>query len=437
MRRLVALPLLLRSLYSRISTVNHRFLLLCGESVQICVSIGLRVTAPGSRFKLVTTPTETCPICGGTGWQTIERGREREVIHCACRVQGRAERLLAAAKIPAHYRHCDLSSFKYDPDDKTQKSIVEARIFAGRFVEEYPIQKKGMMFVGSAGVGKTHLAIGIIRELMRERGTPCLFCDYRDLLKSIQDSYNPSVQVTEMQLLRPVLDIPVLLLDDLAAIRSSEWIFDTVNYILNSRYNRDGTTIITTNFPDEPEEANVEFNNLQSKAVVERIARGDTLGDRIGHRMWSRLHEMCTKIEMEGPDHRQGPNKARFEKRGGPARLSLGEKRRPKDSAEIEEAILTLIQEISGNRRGNQLRGWRRLIEATGVKVGEDIKIISAFERLLNSGYLRLSTMGDKQYFGTESDRDSFFSSLFVAALTPEGADYYKYIKKQKNEQQD
>src|ERR1039457_1769895 len=89
MRWLVALPLQLRSVYSRISTVNHRFLLLCGESVQICVSIGLRIAAPGSRFKLVTTPTETCPICGGTGWQTIERGKEREAVRCECRVRDR------------------------------------------------------------------------------------------------------------------------------------------------------------------------------------------------------------------------------------------------------------------------------------------------------------------------------------------------------------
>ena len=91
--------------------------------------------------------------------------------------------------------------------------------------------------------------MGIIKALVREKGINCLFCDYRELLKSIQNSYNPSVQATEMEILRPVFEAEVLVLDELGAVRSTEWVFDTVNYILNSRYNENHTTIITTNFP--------------------------------------------------------------------------------------------------------------------------------------------------------------------------------------------
>jgi DNA replication protein DnaC len=290
--------------------------------------IRLRAVSCGSRFELVTTTPEACPICGGTGWQTVERGKEREVVRCECRVKDRGERLLAAAHIPPRYQHCELANFQCDPDDKAYKSIAAARLLAGRFVEEYPLQKEGLLFVGEAGVGKTHLAIGIIKELIREKGIRCLFCDYRELIKSIQDSYNPSVQTTEMELLRPVLDAEVLVLDDLAAVRSSEWIFDIVNYILNSRYNRDTTTIITTNFPDKPEQSHVEFDNLRSKAVAERVARGDTLGDRIGQRMWSRLREMCKKVEMAGPDFRQHSKRAEFRSLQAPTRLTLRNTRR-------------------------------------------------------------------------------------------------------------
>src|ERR1035438_9411633 len=138
---LVAPPLLLRSVYSMISTVNHRFLLLCGESVQICVSIDLRIAAPGSRFKLVTTPTDICPICGGTGWQTIEHGKEREAVRCECRVRDRGGRLLAAAQIPARYQHCELGNFQCESDEHSQKSIRHARLLAGRFVEEDPTDR--------------------------------------------------------------------------------------------------------------------------------------------------------------------------------------------------------------------------------------------------------------------------------------------------------
>ncbi len=270
----------------------------------------------------MTTPTETCPICGGTGWQTVERGKEREAVRCECRVKGRGERLLAAAHIPARYEHCDLSNFQYDPDDKSQTSIIKARTFAGRFVEDYPVEKTGLLFVGSVGVGKTHLAVGIIKDLIREKGIHCLFCDYRELLKSIQNSYNPSVQATEMEILRPVFEAEVLVLDELGAVRSTEWVFDTVNYLLNSRYNDNKTTIITTNFPDG-EESNVEIDNLRSPSATERAARRETLGDRIGERMRSRLHEMCKKVEINGTDYRQHSKQAQFHRISAPSRLSL------------------------------------------------------------------------------------------------------------------
>jgi len=274
----------------------------------------------------VTTATETCPICGGTGWQTIERGKEREAVRCECRVKDRGERLLAAAHIPPRYQHCELANFQCDPDTKDQKSIRDARFLAGRFVEEYPTDKTGLLFVGSVGVGKTHLSVGIIRDLIREKGIHCLFCDYRELLKSIQNSYNPQVPATEMEILQPVFDAEVLVLDELGAVRSTEWVFDTVNYILNSRYNENKTTIITTNFPDGPEETKVEIDNLRSPAAAERAARRETLGDRIGERMRSRLHEMCKKVEIEGPDFRLHSKQAQFRRHEAPTRLSLRNK---------------------------------------------------------------------------------------------------------------
>lgn len=271
----------------------------------------------------MSTSTEICPSCGGTGWKTIERGKEREAVRCDCRLKDRGSRLLAAAHIPARYEHCDLGNFQYEPDDKGQKSIREARFLAGRFVEEYPTDKTGLLFVGSVGVGKTHLAVGIIKDLTREKGIHCLFCDYRELLKSIQNSYNAAVQATEMEILRPVFDAEVLVLDELGAVRSTEWVFDTVNYILNSRYNENKTTIITTNFPDKPEQDKSEIDNLSNRSAADRAARRETLGDRIGERMRSRLHEMCKKVEIEGADYRQHSKQAHFKRHEAPTRLTL------------------------------------------------------------------------------------------------------------------
>lgn len=275
----------------------------------------------------MSTSTHACPACGDTGWKTQQHGKEREVVRCQCRVRDRGERLLAAAHIPSRYEHCELHTFECDPSDKGQKSLTDARWLSGRFVEEYPAEKTGLLFVGSVGVGKTHLAVGIIKALIRDKGIHCLFCDYRELLKSIQNSYNTSVQATELEILRPVFEAEVLVLDELGAIRSTEWVFDTVNYILNSRYNGNRTTIITTNYPDRAEQTRVDDDSPRSYSAAERAARRETLGDRIGERMRSRLHEMCKKVELEGTDYREQSKKAQWHAVQGSTRLSLRNKR--------------------------------------------------------------------------------------------------------------
>jgi len=215
---------------------------------------------------------------------------------------------LAAARIPKRYEHCELANFEFDGP---HAHLLKARMAACKFVEEYhPAHDlTGLLFIGSIGVGKTHLAVGIIRELVTSKGIPCLFYDYRELLKQIQNSYNASVNATELEVLRPVFEAEVLVLDELGAVKPTEWVWDTVSLILNTRYNDNRTTIITTNYPDDQPR---ESNGNSEFARAQRAARGETLGDRIGERMRSRLHEMCRIVKMEGADFRQTFRSASF-----------------------------------------------------------------------------------------------------------------------------
>ncbi len=192
---------------------------------------------------------EVCSQCQGTGWKTIQSGTDRRVTRCDCRVQARTESLLSAARIPKRYEHCELSNFEFDGP---HRALASARMAACKFVEEYPVDSTGLLLIGSIGVGKTHLAVGIVRELILSKGIACLFYDYRELLKQIQNSYNDSVKATELDVLRPVFDTEVLVLDELGAVKPTEWVWDTVSLILNTRYNDNRTTIITTNFDDKP-----------------------------------------------------------------------------------------------------------------------------------------------------------------------------------------
>jgi DNA replication protein DnaC len=251
------------------------------------------------------TETSLCPICEGTGWKFIPVPGKRPLraTRCDCRIGARVVKLLQSANIPARYEHCFLSEFVTDFAG-AHRSLSSARLAVGRFVEEYPVEKTGLLLIGTIGVGKTHLAVGIIQELVRNKGVPCLFCDYRELLKQIQNSYNPSVQTTEMEILRPVFDAEILVLDELGAVKPTEWVWDTVSLILNTRYNNKLTTIITTNFADEPPG--------QASVAPRAAAREETLGDRIGERMRSRLHEMCRVVKMEGPDFRLKVQSATF-----------------------------------------------------------------------------------------------------------------------------
>jgi DNA replication protein DnaC len=218
----------------------------------------------------------------------------------------REERRIAAARIPYRYRDCTLDA--YEIYHEADRSLGEALLTARRFVEEYPAGTagKGLLFTGSIGVGKTHLAVGVLQRLVRERGVKGLFCDYRELLKNIQNSYNPQVNTTELELLKPVFAAEVLVLDDLGAQKPNDWVWDTVALVLNTRYNDRQTTIITTNYADLPAAAGA-FTD------AERAAREPTLGDRIGDRMLSRLAEMCIRVKMTGKDCRQtGIKRARF-----------------------------------------------------------------------------------------------------------------------------
>lgn len=224
---------------------------------------------------------------------------------CDCHHAARVAALVERARIPRRYQHCSFESYTANFPG-ADPSLAAAYLMARNFVDGYPAttERQGLLLTGSIGVGKTHLAVGILHSLVVEKGVHGLFCDYRELLKEIQNSYNSQVATTELEILRPVFEAEVLVLDELGASKPTEWVWDTVAHILNTRYNDERTTIITTNYADAPPGG--VANGAQ------RAARDETLGDRIGERMRSRLAEMCVTVQMHGADFRQKVGRARF-----------------------------------------------------------------------------------------------------------------------------
>ena len=105
-----------------------------------------------------------------------------------------------------------------------------------------------------------------------------------------------------MSVLEPVLTSQLLVIDDLGASKPTLWALETVGHILNTRYNKKLVTLVTTNFMDS-ETSQRAKTVLPSGTAVPRLE--DTLADRVGQRIRSRLYEMCKTVEMIAPDFRQ------------------------------------------------------------------------------------------------------------------------------------
>jgi len=259
---------------------------------------------------------EDCPLCKGTGWKLVPRGDGsvgKMAVACDCDIEDRALRVIQRARIPKQYQHCDFESFVTDLDEGKKYtpehalSLKRAKLVAQEFARNYPAgTDAGLLFMGNSGTGKTHLAVATLKELLK-RGHCGYFCEYGKLLKAIQASWRPDTESTEMSILDPILASEVLVIDSLGEIKPSTWVLDIIGHILNTRYteaSRDLSdrrcTIITTNFLDSVGEKEARLPN--GRLIVNRE---ESLADRIGARVRSRLYEMCRTIEVCAPDFRR------------------------------------------------------------------------------------------------------------------------------------
>ncbi len=241
-----------------------------------------------------------CPICGGTKFEIRRRGDgTTSAVPCACSFSGRGERLLRSANIPRRYDHCSLDSFEiHDPSHEAALRI------AREWVERWPDRiEHGILFLGEPGTGKTHLAVGIIRELARGKNARVLFCEQRELLKEIQSTFDGGAARSETEILESVFDAEILVLDDLGAGRTTPWARDVMHDLISHRYNEKLPLIMTSNRPtgQEGEE------HPEERAAAE----GLTLLDRLGAPIMSRLYEMCLVVPVLGKDFRKGVLHAR------------------------------------------------------------------------------------------------------------------------------
>lgn len=255
-----------------------------------------------------------CPSCEGTGWKLTEVEGVLRATRCDCSLGRQPADLLRRAGIPPRYEHCTLDNFSVRRDPATGQldgQLEAAKRWARQYVDEYPADF-GLVFTGPTGVGKTHLGVAVVRELITHKGVECLFVDFRELLQDIRESYNAIAETSELRLLEPVVETEVLLLDELVAANPTDWVKERLAYIINSRYNQKKVTLITTTLPFGDSGRATADSGGAKMPSGEAVPNLERSLDQFGVTLSSRLYEMCKPIEIHAHDFRKEVKQAGY-----------------------------------------------------------------------------------------------------------------------------
>ncbi|MCM3878898.1 MAG: ATP-binding protein [Vicinamibacterales bacterium] len=284
---------------------------------------------------------DTCQLCNGTGWKPVQANGVERVTRCDCWRDKNVENMLRRSGIPERYSKCELENFQTSSD-----TLVRALSAGSHFADNFPIVKKGLLFYGPPGVGKSHLVSAILRRVIKRVGATGLFWESKEFFRTAREGNNPHADLSENDILQPVLNAELLVFDDLGSERMSEWVDETLNLIVNVRYNHNRLSIFATNHP--PIEADAKSAN-------------QTLEERVGARVLSRLHEMCEFVPMRTVDYRKlGPDAsaeefARLDKKGrSPNEVGLPARAKHQARAQLRRGIADAELKWPGGRAGNK-----------------------------------------------------------------------------------
>ena len=241
-----------------------------------------------------------CSECRDTGWVIVHRDGIRRSIRCPeCGLEKIQARLLYDADIPAIYSGMDFKLFS--KGDPSQSNAVARTV---DFLNKYPRVRRGLLYVGPCGVGKTHLSVALLKALITEKQVRGLFVDEAELLSRLQHSYNPNTLETEERILSRLKNADLLVWDDLGTGRPTEWAKSKISEVINHRYTQCKWTVMSSNYP---------MPGKTSKWGS--LSKSETLEERVGTRLFSRIMEMCEVVEVVGADYRIEIHKAGMDAR--------------------------------------------------------------------------------------------------------------------------
>lgn len=179
-----------------------------------------------------------CTICQGTGWELVGEGSASRARPCSCRALDRLIRMKDRVRIPQRYEHCTLAG--YQPCNFSQsRALCEAR----RFVQKYPEPERDLFLAGGSGVGKTHLAVGVLREIMPKLSDDALFVDFIELSRTV-DPGSSGTGLNQASWDR-LTSAPVLVLDNFGMTTPRRELVILMERLLGMRWRAQRGTIFT------------------------------------------------------------------------------------------------------------------------------------------------------------------------------------------------
>lgn len=186
------------------------------------------------------------------------------------RCKDAAEKLLKESNLGRRFRDRTFENFQ---SAEFPKAYTKALCYAKNFEEN---TGEGLLFTGSPGTGKTHLAAAIANYIITELAIPVKFGAFIDILDSVKQSFQ-----TDDDVVTELIKTPLLIMDDLGKEKQTVWSNSILYQVINRRYENYLPVIITTN---------EDMGDLEQSIGVATL---------------SRLIEMCDGVKMDGKDYRR------------------------------------------------------------------------------------------------------------------------------------
>lgn len=270
-----------------------------------CEGDGFITAADERAIARICPHLDDCTECQGSGRTTKRRDGEWVVVPCPCGITAIRRRiaLFNDAKLPARFHNAEVSTFR------TNKQTFNLRAAFVDLQANFEPGATGIGLTGRPGVGKTHLMTGLAGYLALHRGLRVMFIDFSHLLWALKEGF--AQRRSEAELVKPLVAVDVLFIDELGKGKGTDWELSIVDEIVSQRYNRNLSLFFATNYPFAAGGVSGNANDTLKDLSAARV---ETLEDRVGPRIWSRLQQMCRLSAVSAPDARAGSARTRSQR---------------------------------------------------------------------------------------------------------------------------